>query len=61
MKIAALADIHGNYQALIAVIDHVERWKPDLVFVLGDIINRGPCSSDCLQLIQQKINEILRM
>jgi len=55
MKIAALADIHGNYQALIAVIDHVERWKPDLVFVLGDIINRGPCSRDCLHLIQQKI------
>lgn len=42
MKIATLADIHGNYQALITVIDHVERWKPDLVFVLGDIINRGP-------------------
>ena len=55
MKIAALADIHGNYQALIAVIDHVERWKPDLVFVLGDIINRGPRSRDCLHLIQQKI------
>ena len=55
MKIAALADIHGNYQALIAVIDHVERWKPDLVFVLGDIINRGPRSRDCLHLIQQKM------
>ena len=55
MKIAALADIHGNYQALIAVIDHIERWKPDLVFVLGDIINRGPCSRECLHLIQQKI------
>ncbi len=55
MKIAALADIHGNYQALIAVIDHVERWKPDLVIVLGDIINRGPRSRDCLHLIQQKM------
>ncbi len=55
MKIAALADIHGNYQALIAVIDHVERWKPDLVFILGDIINRGPRSRDCLHLIQQKL------
>ena len=55
MKIAALADIHGNYQALIAVIDHVERWKPDLVIVLGDIITRGPRSRDCLHLIQQKL------
>ena len=53
MKIAALADIHGNYQALITVIDHVERWKPDKVIVLGDIINRGPRSNECLKLIQQ--------
>lgn len=52
MKIAALADIHGNYQALITVLDHVERWNPDLVIVLGDIINRGPRSNECLDLIQ---------
>ena len=54
MKIAALADIHGNYQALITVIHHVEAWNPDLVIVLGDIINRGPRSLDCLYLIQEK-------
>jgi predicted phosphodiesterase len=54
MKIAALGDIHGNYQALIAVLDHIEHWKPDLVLVLGDIINRGPRSRDCLQLVREK-------
>ena len=54
MKIAALADIHGNYQALITVLEHVERWDPDLVLVLGDTINRGSRSKDCLNLIQQK-------
>jgi predicted phosphodiesterase len=54
MKIAALADIHGNYQALITVLDHVERWNPDLVLVLGDTINRGSRSKECLHLIQQK-------
>ncbi len=55
MKIAAIADIHGNYQALIAAIDHIESWKPDQVLVLGDIINRGPRSPDCLHLIQEKV------
>ena len=54
MKIAALADIHGNYQALIAVINHVEDWNPDLVIVLGDTINRGPRSRECFHLIQDK-------
>lgn len=54
MKIAALGDIHGNYQALITVLDHVDRWQPDLVLVLGDIINRGPRSRECLHLIQDR-------
>jgi putative phosphoesterase len=55
MKIAAIADIHGNYQALITAIHHIECWKPDRVLVLGDIINRGPRSLDCLHLIQEKV------
>jgi predicted phosphodiesterase len=54
MKIAALGDIHGNYQALITVLEHVETWQPDLVLVLGDIVNRGPRSKDCFDLIQKK-------
>jgi predicted phosphodiesterase len=51
MKIAALGDIHGNYRALISVLEHLASWEPDLVLVLGDIINRGPRSKDCLELI----------
>lgn len=54
MKIAAFGDIHGNYQALITVLDHVDRWRPDLVLVLGDIINRGPRSQECLHLVQDR-------
>jgi predicted phosphodiesterase len=54
MKIAAIADIHGNYQALISILDHIDRWNPDLVFVLGDIINRGPRSIESLHLIQER-------
>ena len=54
MKIAVLADIHANYRALETTIDHVERWKPDHVFVAGDIVNRGPRSLCCLQRIEEK-------
>lgn len=54
MKIAALGDIHGNYQALLTVLDSIDRWQPDLVLVLGDIINRGPRSRECLHLIQDR-------
>jgi putative phosphoesterase len=54
MKIAVLSDIHGNFPALIAVADHIQMWKPDRVFVAGDIVNRGPCSNDCFEFIEEK-------
>lgn len=54
MKIAVLADIHGNIQALQKVWEHVDRWGPDTVFVVGDTINRGPRSKACLQFVLQK-------
>lgn len=54
MKLAVLADIHGNYQALQAVTAHIEQWQPDQVVVAGDIVNRGPRSRDCLDFVQNK-------
>jgi predicted phosphodiesterase len=54
MKLAVLADIHGNMRALEAVAAHLEGWRPDGVIVAGDIVNRGPRSLDCLQFVQEK-------
>lgn len=55
MKLAVLADIHANFPALLAVIDHIERWQPDQVIVAGDIVNRGPSPLPCLELVQDKV------
>lgn len=54
MKIAVLADIHGNLTALQTVIDHIETWRPDQVIMAGDVVNRGPRPAECLQLVLQK-------
>jgi len=54
MKLAVLADIHGNYVALQTVATHIERWQPDIVVVAGDIVNRGPRPRECLQFVQHK-------
>lgn len=51
MKIAVLSDVHGNVPALEAVIDDVQRWSPDEVIVNGDLVSRGPCSRQCLELM----------
>lgn len=55
MKLAALADIHGNYRALLSVVENLEKWNPDLVFAAGDLINRGPRSRECLKFILGRI------
>jgi predicted phosphodiesterase len=55
MKLAVLADIHGNYQALQTVAAHIEQWQPDMVVVAGDVVNRGPRPLECLQFVQQKV------
>jgi predicted phosphodiesterase len=46
-----LADIHGNIAALEAVVAAIDAWRPDIVAVAGDIVNRGPRPRECLNLI----------
>jgi predicted phosphodiesterase len=54
LKIAVLSDIHGNVPALEAVLEDIARWQPDTVIVNGDLVNRGPCSLDVLQLLARE-------
>jgi predicted phosphodiesterase len=51
MQIAVLADIHGNLQALQAVLDDLAKVAPDSVIVAGDFQNRGPQSREVTDLL----------
>lgn len=42
MKVAIISDIHGNMQALEAVLDDVKKEKCDKIFCLGDLAMAGP-------------------
>jgi len=44
MKIAIFADVHGNYHALEAVLDDIEREKVDYTICAGDMVNPFPDS-----------------
>lgn len=48
MKLAVFSDIQANLPALEAVIEEIEAWRPDLVLMAGDLVNRGPDSLGCL-------------
>ncbi|MFT5197311.1 MAG: putative phosphodiesterase, partial [Candidatus Promineifilaceae bacterium] len=54
MKIAILADIHGNKRGLETVADHIENWGADQVIVNGDVVNRGPSNAECWDFVWQR-------
>jgi predicted phosphodiesterase len=54
MKLAVLADIHGNWPALAAVAADIDAWRPDIVLVNGDIVNDGPNSPRCWDYIRRR-------
>ena len=51
MRIAALADVHGNAPALAAVLEEVERQGPDLVVFCGDL-TWGSLPQETLALVR---------
>jgi len=40
LRVLVISDIHGNYDALKAVLNHAKRY--DYVWVLGDLVDYGP-------------------
>lgn len=52
MRVAALADIHGNLPALEAVLAEVDRERPDLIVVCGDVAS-GPMPAQTIDLLMQ--------
>jgi predicted phosphodiesterase len=51
MRLALLADVHGNLPALEAVLEDVAAQAPDRVIVNGDHVNRGPQGAEVMSLI----------
>ena len=49
MKLLIISDIHGNKEALDAVLE-VEH---DAVVCLGDLVDYGPAPAECIDLIRQ--------
>ncbi len=49
MRIAVIADIHGNIHALEQVLRDIDRQRVDHIIVNGDLVNRGPNNIDVLE------------
>ncbi|WP_169976255.1 metallophosphoesterase family protein [Tautonia rosea] len=53
MRRALISDIHGNLEALEAVLDDIQQQRIDEIFCLGDIIGYGPNPRECIDLVMQ--------
>ena len=54
MSIAIISDIHGNLDALEAVLADVDRRQIDRIFCLGDIVGYGPDPTACIDYVMQR-------
>lgn len=51
MRLAIIADIHGNADALNAVLADVQQQGVDRLIVNGDVVNRGPDSVEVMETL----------
>ena len=52
MRYAVLSDVHGNLEALEAVLRDVRRGRPDACLCLGDTVGYGPDPNECAARIR---------
>jgi putative phosphoesterase len=57
MKIAVISDIHGNLEALEAVMADIEKEKCEKVFALGDYAMAGPEPWNVIEWFMEKSND----
>lgn len=53
MKIAVISDIHGNWEALKAVIREIDSEEIDQVWCLGDVAGYGPQPNECIDELER--------
>ncbi|TKJ41524.1 metallophosphoesterase [candidate division LCP-89 bacterium B3_LCP] len=59
MKLALISDIHSNLEALTAALEAVERFKPDELICLGDIVGYGADPGECIELVRNHTSRVI--
>lgn len=54
MRYAFIADMHGNFDALQAVLSELETNPPDTIFCLGDIVGYGAQPAECVAALRDR-------
>ena len=54
VKRALISDIHGNLEALTAVLADIDQRSVGEIYCLGDVIGYGPNPCECLDLVMKR-------
>lgn len=54
MKIALFGNIHGNLPALEAVLSDINKYRPDEIYCLGDLVNFSPWTNEVINLLKTR-------
>jgi serine/threonine protein phosphatase 1 len=54
-----IGDIHGELVLLDRLIEHISRFKPELIIFVGDYIDRGPHSKEVVDRIMNMETEVV--
>jgi putative phosphoesterase len=52
LRLALVADIHGNLAALEAALAEIERASPDRILILGDLVQNGPRPAEVIDAVR---------
>ena len=59
MKRAIISDVHGNLEALRAVLEDIDQQKVDAISCLGDVVGYGPNPCECVKLVRDRCSLVL--
>lgn len=60
MRLALIADLHGNLPALEAVAAHIQTQRIDKIYCLGDLVGKGPRSAETLDWARANCDLVLQ-
>jgi len=54
MRYGLISDIHGNLEALNAVLSEIDKLQIDTILCLGDVVGYGPNPNECVQIVRER-------
>ena len=57
--IAVISDIHGNYEALEAVLKEIDKLKVSKIYCLGDVVGYYSQVNECCDILRERGIECL--